>query len=140
VIDKYPAVADLAFHRLASWADNERDLSAWRGNRMQDSALRQVYELGQDLKATEAWHNVQAVDAWRKLLSSDHFYYMCTKWFEDGDVHTYFSPFESPYEAFVNYMNVLRDFRQRWLSEEEVYAVDESSPAVRAAQEVSAPH
>ena len=118
VVEKYPAVADLSFHRLTSWADVERDVTAWRGNRMQNSALQQVYALGRDLKAAaEENGNTQGVDVWRKLLSSDHFYYMCTKWLTDGEVHAYFSPYESPYEAFINYMNVLRDVRVRWLGQ-----------------------
>jgi len=115
VVEKYPVVAELPFHRLTSWADIERDLTAWRGNRMQNSALEQVYQLGRDLKSCSAGEDRGIMDAWRKLLTSDHFYYMCTKWFSDGDVHAYFSPYESPYEAFVNYMNVLKDARQRWL-------------------------
>jgi len=53
------------------------------------------------------------LDTWRKLLTSDHFYYMCTKWFADGDVHAYFSPYDSPYDAFINYMNVVRDLESR---------------------------
>lgn len=117
VIEKYPSVADLSFHRVTSWADVERDLTAWRGNRMQNCALQQVYDLGRELKGSEAARsNPDVIDTWRKLLTSDHFYYMCTKWFNDGDVHAYFNPFESPYEAFINYMNVLRDCRQRWLN------------------------
>jgi len=50
---------------------------------------------------------------WRKLQTSDHFYYMCTKFWADGDVHKYFSPYESPYEAFIAYMNVMHDMRLR---------------------------
>ncbi len=118
VIDRYPSRAELPFHRLTSWADVERDLTAWRGNRMQNSALNLVYEIGQRLKDKfgDAVDPL-VLDTWRKLLTSDHFYYMCTKWFADGDVHAYFSPYESPYEAFINFMNVIRDFRERWLPE-----------------------
>lgn len=118
VIDRYPSRAELPFFRLTSWADLERDLTAWRGNRMQHSALAQVYEMGRRLKDKfgDALDPL-VLDTWRKLLTSDHFYYMCTKWFADGDVHAYFSPYESPYEAFINFMNVLRDFRERWLPE-----------------------
>ena len=50
---------------------------------------------------------------WRKLQTSDHFYYMCTKWFADGDVHKYFNPYESPYDAYINYMNILDNVRAR---------------------------
>lgn len=107
-ISAHPSRAEMSFHRLTSWADVDRDLTAWRGNRMQHSALEQIYDLG---SAVRYGGNESALSTWRKLLTSDHFYYMCTKWFADGDVHAYFSPYDSPYEAFVNYMNVLRDFR-----------------------------
>lgn len=118
VIDWYPARAELPFHRLTSWADLERDLTAWRGNRMQHSALSQAYEMGARLKEKYGANlDPLVLDTWRKLLTSDHYYYMCTKWFADGDVHAYFSPYESPYEAFINFMNVMRDFRERWLPE-----------------------
>jgi alpha-amylase len=131
VLDRYPARAEMHYHRLTSWADVERDLTAWRGNRMQNSALELVYELGRRLKAKYGdTLDPLVVDAWRKLLTSDHFYYMCTKWFADGDVHAYFSPYESTYEAFINFMNVLRDFRQRWVPEwqpEEPHGIKASS-------------
>ena len=48
---------------------------------------------------------------WQFMQISDHFYYMATKWFSDGDVHSYFNPYDSPYDAFINYMNVLSDFK-----------------------------
>lgn len=109
VISKYQPVADLHFPRLTSWADIDRDLTAWRGNRIQASAFEQIYELSEIVK----WHQDPfLLDTWRKLQTSDHFYYMCTKWCADGDVHAYFSPYGSPYDAFINYINVLRDFRK----------------------------
>ncbi len=111
-IAEYPARSELSFSRLTSWADKDRDISAWRGNRMQESALKQIYELAEAVHWT---NDNEVIDLWRKLQTTDHFYYMCTKWFADGDVHAYFSPFESPYEAFINYMNVLRDFREHYL-------------------------
>ena len=107
-IEWYQPVADLSFHRLTSWADVDRDLTAWRGNNMQESALRDIYSLRKDVLATE---DPEIIGTWRKLLTSDHYYYMCTKWFADGDVHAYFSPYETPYDAFVNFQNVLKDFR-----------------------------
>lgn len=113
LVDKYPSRAELPFHRITSWADVDRDLTAWRGNRMQESALQQIYELGPALRYSG---DLDALHTWRKLLTSDHFYYMCTKWFADGDVHAYFSPYDSPYEAFIYYMNALRDFRGYYLS------------------------
>jgi alpha-amylase len=107
VVDAYPSRAPLSYHRLTSWADLERDTTAWRGNRMQERSLEQIYSISQKVLATK---NPELVDVWRKLQTSDHFYYMCTKWFSDGDVHAYFSPYPSPYEAFINFQNVLKDF------------------------------
>lgn len=93
-----------------SWADVERDISAWRGNGMQEAALDAVYKLGVDVRAKG---DPALLEDWRKLQTSDHFYYMCTKWFADGDVHKYFNPYESPYDAFIHYMNSLQDVRLR---------------------------
>jgi alpha-amylase len=107
VIARYPKRDEVSFPVPHSWADTERDLSAWRGNQMQDSSLKQIYSL----HGLAHERGGDALETWRKLLTSDHFYYMCTKWFADGDVHAYFSPFDSPYDAFVAYMNALRDFR-----------------------------
>jgi alpha-amylase len=112
VIGSYPTVADLPFHRTVSWADAERDLTAWRGNTMQERALRQIYALGDEVRRR---NDPEITAIWRKLQTSDHFYYCCTKWFADGDVHAYFSPYESPYEAFIAFMNVLRDFSENVL-------------------------
>jgi alpha-amylase len=112
LLERYKPCAPLSYARTTSWADVDRDLSAWRSNKMQHSALEQIYDLG----AAVRWRgNAQSLDVWRKLLTSDHYYYMCTKWFADGDVHAYFSPYESPYEAFINFANVLKDFRGYWL-------------------------
>jgi alpha-amylase len=107
VIQSYKPVSDLPFHRLTSWADEDRDLTAWQGNNMQQSSLSRAFNLGATLRHQD---NSVVLDIWRKLLTSDHFYYMCTKWFADGDVHAYFSPYESPYEAFINYMNAYKKF------------------------------
>jgi alpha-amylase len=108
VADKYPSRGDLNFHRTISWADMARDLSAWQGNRMQNRALSTIYALGQEVRNR---NNPSTLDLWRKLQTSDHFYYMCTKFFADGEVHEYFSPYKSPYESFLNYMNIIHDFR-----------------------------
>jgi len=113
VIARYPSVAEMPFHRTVSWADTERDLTAWRGNAMQDQALAEAYSLAD---AVRARNNPATTEVWRKLLTSDHFYYMCTKFFADGDVHMYFNPYASPYDAFINYMNVLSDFRDHVLT------------------------
>ncbi len=93
-----------------SWADEERDLTAWLGNDLQKSAFEKLYSLAQRVRAC----GDEALNKdWEYLQVSDHFYYMCTKFFSDGAVHAYFNPYESPYEAFMNYMNVLSDFEIR---------------------------
>lgn len=96
-----------------TWADTERDLSAWLGNSMQTESIAELYRLERQILGT-ADHKL--IDDWRKLQTSDHFYYMCTKWFNDGDVHAYFSPYETPYEAFMNFCNALRDIKLRLLN------------------------
>jgi alpha-amylase len=109
-VDKLPVVADLDFPNFVSWADVERDISAWLGNPMQDDASSKLYQLEDAVLKTK---DQKLIDDWRKLQTSDHFYYMCTKWFADGDVHKYFNPYESPYEAFIAFMNVLQDLKLR---------------------------
>ncbi len=93
-----------------SWADEERDLTAWLGNELQDEAFDSLYAI-----VDRVWNcNDEAIIRdWIYLQTSDHFYYMCTKWFSDGDVHKYFNPYGTPYEAFINYMNILSDFEIR---------------------------
>ena len=93
-----------------TWADAERDLTAWLGNNMQQEALGHLYALEDDILRT---NDLDLIKDWRHLQTSDHVYYMCTKWFTDGDVHAYFSPYESPYDAFLYYLNVIRDLRWR---------------------------
>lgn len=110
VIDSYSPIAKLSVPDFVSWADIERDLTAWMGNDMQRSALHEVFALEQELTKSK---DPDALHVWRKLQTSDHFYYMCTKWFADGDVHKYFNPYESPYDAFIAYMNVLQDLKIR---------------------------
>jgi alpha-amylase len=90
-----------------SWADEERDITAWLGNEMQDEAVDKLYALESKVRNC---NDPEILNDWYKLQNSDHFYYMCTKWFSDGDVHKYFNPYDSPYTAFINYMNVLSDF------------------------------
>lgn len=90
-----------------SWADEERDLTAWLGNDMQDEAFDRLYEIQKMVKEIE---DPEIKRDWEYLQTSDHFYYMCTKFFSDGSVHEYFSPYDTPYDAFINYMNVLSDF------------------------------
>ncbi len=93
-----------------TWADTERDLSAWLGNSMQASAITKLYELEDNIMGT---HDLALIEDWRRLQTSDHFYYMCTKWFNDGDIHAYFSPYKNPYDAFIGYMNAYHDLRYR---------------------------
>lgn len=100
-----------------SWADQEKDLSAWMGNKMQVASLRSLYELGTAIKEQ---NDANLLRVWRGLQCSDHFYYMCIKWFNDGDVHKYFSPYDSPYDAFIAFMNVLNDLVIRVKSNEKV--------------------
>jgi alpha-amylase len=97
-------------HDLISWADTERDLSAWLGNAMQHNAITHVYNLGDAVRGTG---DPDLLRSWRRLQTSDHFYYMCTKYFADGDVHKYFNPYDSPYDSYINYMNVLDNLRLR---------------------------
>ncbi|MGE5316767.1 MAG: FliG C-terminal domain-containing protein, partial [Chloroflexota bacterium] len=93
-----------------SWADEERDLTAWLGNEMQDEAYDLLYTLRDKVRNCT---NPEIQRDWLFLQTSDHFYYMCTKWFSDGAVHKYFNPYSTPYEAFINYMNILSDFMIR---------------------------
>jgi len=110
VIDAYHAVDTIDVPYLISWADTERDLSAWLGNPMQSNAICELYRLEAPVKKSG---DPQLLDHWRKLQTSDHFYYMCTKYFADGDVHKYFNPYGSPYDSYINFMNVLDNLRER---------------------------
>ncbi len=93
-----------------TWADTERDLSAWLGNSMQHEALKAIYDLKTDVLAS---NDKELISDWRRLLTSDHLYYMSTKHLNDGGVHQYFSPYDSPFDAFLYYMNAVRDVRGR---------------------------
>lgn len=104
-------VGALELPRPVSWADAERDLTAWLGNPMQAAAHEALYALGARLADRAPGDALLA--QWRKLTTSDHVYYMCTKFFSDGDVHKYFSPFPSPHDAFISFMNVLDDLERR---------------------------
>jgi alpha-amylase len=106
----YPAVGHLDVPSVLTWADTDRDLTAWTGNDIQKDAIAATYALEKDVLATK---DEALIETWRKLQTSDHFYYMCTKWFQDGDVHAYFSPYESPYDAYVAFMNALSDLQLR---------------------------
>ncbi len=95
-----------------SWADVDRDLSAWRENNLQQDSLRIMYDLEAKVVASK---DVQLIEDWRRLQTSDHFYYMCTKWANDGDVHAYFSPYRDPFEAYRRYSIILADLHERML-------------------------
>jgi alpha-amylase len=109
-IDANQPVDEVSMPSTVTWADTERDLTAWLGNKMQQEALTHLYALESDI--LRSGDSVLIAD-WRKLQTSDHAYYMCTKWFSDGDVHAYFSPYDSPYDAFLYFINAVRDLRWR---------------------------
>lgn len=107
---RYEPAGVVEVPEFTSWADSERDVSAWLSNPLQQSAVEAVFELEEKVVGSG---NAQLIDDWGRMTSSDHFYYMSTKTDADGEVHEYFSPYNSPYDAFVDYMNVLHDLRQR---------------------------
>ncbi len=110
VAQAHEPTEEIDVHNYISWADVERDLSAWLGNGMQQGAIQELYRIG---KAVKESGDADLVESWRRLTTSDHFYYMCTKWFSDGDVHKYFSPYESPYEGYIAFMNAMNDLSLR---------------------------
>ena len=104
---KHQPVAPLHVPYPISWADEERDLTAWLGNELQNEAFEELYKTREKVNALK---DEALIHDYNCLQASDHFYYMCTKLFADGDIHSYFTPYATPYEAFINYMNVLSDF------------------------------
>ncbi len=110
VARSYEPVGTIDVPHLTSWADTERDVSAWLGNAMQSNAIHELYRLEKKIKNTS---DEIIIADWRKLQISDHFYYMCTKYFADGDVHKYFNPYDSPYDSYINFMNVLHNLGSR---------------------------
>ena len=110
VAQKHQPVAPLHVPFAISWADEERDTSAWIGNELQNEAFQKLYAIEKEVMSTK---DDALIADYRKLQESDHFYYMCTKFFSDGAVHKYFNPYDTPYEAFINYMNVFSDFKLR---------------------------
>ena len=128
---KHRPVGDLDVFDPISWADEERDVTAWLGNELQNDAFNKLYD------QTEKLGLLNDESLWADfghLQESDHFYYMCTKFFSDGAVHKYFNPYDTPYEAFINYMNVLSDFILRVDD-----AISVSDVNFAAAKEVKAP-
>jgi alpha-amylase len=108
--DFYEIKDEVSMPHVVTWADTERDLSAWLGNRMQQESNHYIYAMEQAILETG---DVHLIGDWRRLTTSDHAYYMSTKYWNDGDVHAYFSPKPSPFDAFIDYMNALRDVRFR---------------------------
>jgi alpha-amylase len=108
--DEFPVKDTIDVPQTITWADTERDLSAWVGNSMQQQSIEGLYLLTDDILAT---NDEELINDWRRLQTSDHFYYMCTKWWNDGDIHAYFSPYDSPYDAYLNFMNAYQDIRYR---------------------------
>ncbi len=113
VSDLHAPVGEYDVDRPISWADTERDITAWLGNPLQDNAAAELYRLEAAVKRRDSAGDEHVLEDWRKLTTSDHLYYMCTKYWADGDVHKYFSPYESPYDAYINFMNVLDNLRSR---------------------------
>lgn len=110
VIDSFEPVDTVDVPETITWADTERDLSAWLGNSMQTGAIQALYDLQDRIIGS---NDLNLIEDWRKLQTSDHFYYMCTKYFNDGDIHAYFSPYSTPYEAYINFMNAFHDLKFR---------------------------
>ncbi len=126
VVEDLQPVSVVSVPHPISWADEERDLTAWLGNRMQKEAFEKLYELRFRMAKC---NNPELQKDWNYLQVSDHFYYMSTKYFSDGEVHRSFNPFDSPYEAFINYMNVLSDFKLR---------LDSIMPETKVGKEIAA--
>ncbi len=124
-IQSYPSVGEIDVPHILTWADTDRDLTAWVGNDIQRDAIATIYGMEHDVMATK---DADLIMTWRKLQTSDHFYYMCTKWFQDGDVHAYFSPYESPYDAYIAFMNAISDLQLRV---QEVLRMERTSVQVR---------
>lgn len=110
IMDTHRPVGTVSVPNAISWSDEERDLSRWLGNKLQKSALNTLYEISERVRLT---NDRRLKKDWQYLQTSDHFYYMSTKHFFDGSIHSKFSPYQSPYDAFNNYMNVLSDFIDR---------------------------
>jgi alpha-amylase len=108
VSQMYPVSGTVDMPDYVSWADTERDTSAWLGNPLQDSSAETIYGLEAEVLATK---DDDLIAFWRRLQTSDHLYYMCIKWFQDGDVHKYFSPYNSPYDAFLFFSNAMHQLR-----------------------------
>lgn len=118
---QFKVEGEISMPNTVTWADSERDLSAWLGNDMQREIAKYLYAIENDVirSGDEA-----LIRDWRYLQSSDLLYYLSTKWLDDGDVHTYFSPYDSPYDAFLYYMNAIRDLRWRVMKHHRLGGID----------------
>jgi alpha-amylase len=131
VFESYPVRKIYEAPYFTSWADTERDLSAWMENKMQQHALNRIYSIEKKIKQTK---DKDLLNVWSKMQTSDHFYYMCTKYWSDGDVHKYFSPYDSPYDANIYYMNALSDLEltlERRLHAQKKFAKKKPAPVRR---------
>ena len=106
-VQKLKAVGELSVMHPISWADEARDTSAWLGNKLQQEAFDKLYSVAERVRLCD---DRRLKQDWNYLQASDHFFYMATKHFADGAVHSHFSPYDTPFQAFTNYMNVLADF------------------------------
>jgi len=109
-VERYDAVGEIDVPWAISWADADRDVSTWLGNDMQIACFNELKNLGRKIRDTG---DEELINTWRRLQTSDHLYYLSTKGSEDGDVHAYFSPYDGPYDGFINYMNILQDLKQK---------------------------
>ena len=110
VIKNHQPVSAIHVPHPVSWADEERDLTAWLGNELQKEAFEKLYKMRERMNSCE---DQRMIRDWNYLQSIDHLYYMSTKFFSDGEVHKSFNPYATPYEAFINFMNVMSDFSFR---------------------------
>ena len=109
-VERYASVGEIDVPSAISWADEDRDVSTWLGNDMQIACFNELKNIGRKIKETG---DKDLLHTWRLLQTSDHLYYVSTKGFEDGAVHAYFSHYDSPYDGFINYMNILQDLKQK---------------------------
>ena len=109
-VERYDAVGDIDSPWAISWADEDRNVSTWLGNNMQIACFNELKDIGRKLKRKG---DKDLLYIWRLLQTSDHLYYISTKGFEDGTVHAYFSPYDIPYDGFINYMNILQDLKEK---------------------------
>ena len=109
-VEKYDVVGEIDVPWAISWADEDRDVSTWLGNDMQIACFNELKDIGHKIKEK---NDTELLTTWRRLQTSDHLYYCSTKGLADGDVHAYFSPYDGPYDGFINYMNILQDLKQK---------------------------